>query len=42
MKLILKQYLSQMKERHELDAFLPELLSDMGFNIISRPQVGTR
>lgn len=31
-----------MKERHELDAFSPELLSDMGFNIISRPQVGTR
>lgn len=42
MKLILKQYLSQMRERHELDAFLPELLSDMGFNVISKPQVGTR
>lgn len=42
MKLILKQYLSQMKERGELDAFLPELLSDMGFNVISKPQIGTR
>lgn len=42
MKLILKQYLSQMKERHELDVFLPELLSDMGFNVISKPQIGTR
>lgn len=42
MKLILKQYLSQMRERHELDAFLLELLSDMGFNVISKPQVGTR
>lgn len=31
-----------MKERHELDVFLPELLSDMGFNVISKPQIGTR
>lgn len=31
-----------MRERHELNAFLPELLSDMGFNVISKPQVGTR
>lgn len=42
MKLILKQYLSQLKERHELDVLLPELLSEMGFNVISKPQVGTR
>lgn len=42
MKLIIKQYLAQMKERNELDVFLPELLSDMGFNVLSTPQIGTR
>lgn len=31
-----------MKERNELDVLLPELLSDMGFTILSTPQIGTR
>ncbi len=30
MKLILKQYLASLKERKELDAVLPDLLSSMG------------
>jgi hypothetical protein len=42
MKLIIKQYLSSLKERDELDAILPDLLSQMGLNVISRPQRGTR
>lgn len=42
MKLIIKQYLSSLKERGELDAILPDLLSQMGLNVISRPQRGTR
>ncbi len=42
MKLILKEYLSSLKEREELDALLPDLLSQMGLNVISRPGRGTR
>ena len=42
MKLILKQYLSSLKERGELDAILPDLLSQLGLNVFSRPGRGTR
>ncbi|NTU44057.1 MAG: hypothetical protein HGA99_00835 [Chlorobiaceae bacterium] len=42
MKLILKQYLSSLKERDELDAILPDLLSQLGLNVFSRPGRGTR
>ena len=42
MKLIIKQYLSSLRERGELDAILPDLLSQMGFNVFSRPGRGTR
>lgn len=41
MKLILREYLSQLKERDELDAVLPDLLSEKGFHVLSRPQRGT-
>lgn len=34
MKLILKQYLASLKERAELDAILPDLLSSMGMNVL--------
>ena len=42
MKLILRQYLSDLRERNELDAVLPDLLSELGFNVLSRPGLGTR
>lgn len=42
MKLIIREYLASLKERGELDAILPDLLSQMGFNVISRPGIGTR
>jgi hypothetical protein len=42
MKLIIKEYLSSLKERDELDAILPDLLSQMGLNVFSRPARGTR
>ncbi len=42
MKLILRQYLANLRERNELDAILPDLLSQMGMNVISRPSIGTR
>ncbi len=42
MKLILKQYLSSLRERDELDAVLPDLLSQLGLNVYSRPGRGTR
>lgn len=41
MKLILKQYLSSLRERGELDAILPDLLSQLGLNVYSRPGIGT-
>ncbi|MFL9880588.1 hypothetical protein PQR63_19485 [Herbaspirillum rhizosphaerae] len=39
-QLVLSNYLSGLKERHELDALLPELLKAMGHSVLSRPQVG--
>lgn len=42
MKLILKEYLASLRERDELDAILPDLLSQMGLNVFSRPGRGTR
>lgn len=42
MKLILRQYLSDLRERNELDAILPDLLSELGFTVISRPSRGAR
>src|SRR6185437_12411164 len=42
MKLIIKEYLASLRERGELDAILPDLLSQMGLNVYSRPGRGTR
>ena len=42
MKLIIRQYLASLKERGELDAILPDLLSALGLNVYSRPSRGTR
>jgi len=41
MKLLIRQYLASLKERGELDAILPDLLSELGFHVYSRPQRGT-
>ena len=40
-RLILQQYLADMRERDELDLLLPELLVAMGHTVLSRPQRGT-
>lgn len=42
MKLILKQYLASLKERSELDAVLPDLLSSMGMNVFISPTRGIK
>ena len=42
MKLVVKEYLSSLRERGELDAVLPDLLSQLGLNVYSRPARGTR
>ena len=42
MKLILTEYLASLKERNELDAILPDLLSELGLLVISKPAIGTR
>jgi hypothetical protein len=41
-KLILRQYLASLRERDELDAIVPDLLSQLGLNVFSRPRRGTR
>lgn len=41
MKLLIRDYLASLKEREELDAILPDLLSELGFTVYSRPQRGT-
>jgi len=41
MKVLIRDYLASLKEREELDAILPDLLSELGFNVYSRPQRGT-
>jgi len=42
MKLIIREYLASLRERDELDALLPNLLSQMGLNVFSKPGVGGR
>ena len=42
MKLLVKEYLASLKERKELDAILPDLLSEMGLHVFSRPAIGVR
>lgn len=41
-RVILQQYLADMRERDELDLLLPELLVAMGHTVLSRPQRGSR
>ncbi len=42
MKLVIREYIAALKERDELDAMLPNLLTEMGFTVYSRPSRGTR
>lgn len=42
MKLIIRQYLASLKERNELDALLPDLLSQMGLIVFSKAGIGSR
>lgn len=42
MKLVFREYLASIRERDELDVVLPDLLSELGFNVISRPSTGPR
>ena len=41
MKLIIRDFVASLKERGELDAILPDLLSEVGFTVFSRPGIGT-
>lgn len=42
MKLIIREYLASLKERDELDIILPDLLSELGLTVYSKPGRGTR
>lgn len=39
---IVREFFRSLKERHELDVIIPELLTAMGYEVISRPMTGTR
>lgn len=39
---IVREFFRGLKERDELDAIIPELLTAMGYEVLSRPMVGTR
>ncbi len=38
MRLLIKQYLTSLREREELDAILPDLLAQLGYEVQSRPK----
>ncbi|GAB1539186.1 hypothetical protein NUACC21_18510 [Scytonema sp. NUACC21] len=42
MKLVIREYLSMLKESKEIDALLPDLLLMMGIDLLSRPAGGPR
>lgn len=42
MRMLLRDYLASLRERDELDAILPDLLSELGYAVYSRPSRGTR
>ncbi len=42
MKLIIREYLASLRERNELDALIPDLLSQMGLDVFSKPGIGNR
>ncbi len=42
MKLVISEYLRTLKERDELDRLLPDLLLEMGYVPVTRPQTGNR
>ncbi|NZD53140.1 chemotaxis protein [Rhizobium leguminosarum] len=42
MRLVIREYLASLRERGELDAVLPDLLTELGFTVYSRPARGTR
>ena len=40
MKLLLTDYIGSLKERGELDAILPDMLSELGFNrLLKNPAI---
>ena len=41
MKLVVMHYLRSLRERDELDAILPDLLAESGFEVLTRPRRGT-
>jgi len=41
MKLLIRDFVGSLKERNELDAILPDLLSEAGYTVFSRPGIGT-
>ncbi len=42
MKLLIRQYLASLKEGGELDALLPDILSQMGLEVFLKPGIGSR
>ncbi|GAA0913297.1 hypothetical protein GCM10009552_29070 [Rothia nasimurium] len=41
MMALLREYLASLRERDELDAIFPDLLAEVGYRVLTRPQRGT-
>ena len=42
MKLIFTEYLASLQERGELDVIIPDILSEIGLSVLSKPAIGTK
>lgn len=42
MKMMIREFFASLRERDELDAILPDLLSELGYTVLSRPGRGTK
>lgn len=42
MKLVVREYVRSLKERGELDVLLPQILSELGYEIVHHPMRGTK
>ena len=42
MKLVVREYVRSLKERGELDVLLPQILSELGYEVIHHPMRGTK
>jgi hypothetical protein len=42
MKLLIRDFVASLRERNELDAIIPDMVSALGLTVLTRPSIGTR